>query len=124
MRVAGGLPINHGQGSVIIPLADVTGAQPPVFRKNSLVIVEVIALEVAASDRWSPNEDFTLRWVVGREVSGLGDIEELDFHGWRGETHSTTLYDIWWKDGAHGARLCHTVTYVPFVSSAQRLAGL
>ncbi len=121
-RVAVGLPINQGHGSVLVPLANVTGAQPPVFREDGLVVIEVIALVVAASNGWSAKEDFTLGWVIGGQVSGVGYVEELDFYGWGGEPHNAILHDIWWKDGAHSASLCHTVTCAALVSLSPRVS--
>jgi hypothetical protein len=119
-RVALDLPVNNAHGSILIPLANVTGAQPPIFREDILVIVEIIALVVSASNGGASKEDFALRWVVGREVSGLGYVEELDFCGWARETHGAVLHDIWWKDGAHAAGLCHTITYAMFNRSSPR----
>ena len=112
-----GSPINHAQSSVLIPLTDITGTQPAVLREDSLIIVEVIAFVITASNGWTSEEDFTLGWVVGREVSRVGHIEELDLNGWRGETHTAIPHEIWWEYGAHAAGLCHTVTCISCVSS-------
>ena len=52
-------------------MADIASAQSTIFRNEGLVIVEVIALVVATSDRCASDEDLSLRWVVRRKVSSL-----------------------------------------------------
>lgn len=79
--VSAGLPIDHGQRSVFIPLTNVASAQPTIFSEDSLITVKVIALVVTTSHGFASDKDLALRWVVGREVSSLRHVEEFDFHG-------------------------------------------
>ena len=64
-RLSADLPADQGQSSVFIPLAGVASAQPTIFREDSLVIVEVLALVVATSNGCASDENLTLGWVVG-----------------------------------------------------------
>lgn len=45
--------IIHGHRGVFIPLANIASAQPAVFGKDGLIIVEVISLKVTTNNGWT-----------------------------------------------------------------------
>jgi hypothetical protein len=114
------VPINHGHRAVLIPLANIARAQPAVLGKDGLIIVEVISLIVTTNNGWAAEEDLTLWRVIGREISGFGHVEELNFYGRARKAHGIILQNVGWQNAAHAARLGHTITFVYNLSSAPK----
>ena len=78
------LPINHAEGPILVPLTDISCSQPSILREDALIVIKIISLIVPFRDRRTPDANLALRAFVGREVTCVGNIEQLDLDGGHG----------------------------------------
>jgi hypothetical protein len=109
-------PIDDGECAVGVPLTNVASAEPTVLGEYTLILIQVGALVIALDNRRTADTDFTLRWFACREVPGIWNIKEFDFHGRNRETSDAILHQLRWKDTAHATSLGQAVAYENVVS--------
>ena len=103
--------IDQSQRAVLVPLTDITRAQPSVFSEDVLVGVQIGTLVVSLRHGRSSYANLALRRIVRRQVASIGNVHKFNFYRRDGQANTPVLDKFRGKDGAHATRLGHTVTF-------------